>query len=318
MPDYIISNRFTRVLFESISPSEPGAVDYTDKIESGSQFLRRVLIDSENISFGRACSTMYEVTIWSEKRPRVDGLIELRYGDVTQLNSLIFQGYIYSLNWDTNTYYVENEKTYCAYHIVAYDPIYKVSTINVADWWNAFWQSNAVPTIKNLRNSLIQHVGLILHPDFSFGTKTLPNEDIQLLNPESFSSILFIDMLQYLCEFSACIPYCTKDGYLSFWQLKDCDTATLTNYDTTLSIFENATEPIDKVICVDIAGNIVTECGSGNNACTVIDNVILKVVDMTPAQQSSLLENILDAVDDVSYLLCDVSMILSDASIDIG
>lgn len=292
-------NRQTQIEF----PNNPEYGVITTGIASGSLLIDRLLVEN-NIEFGRALSNRFEVDLYNVADISGEKIVVSQIIDDTTVKKL-FTGYVESAKLD-NSGYNRN--------IVAYDIIKLKGKDNVADWWDLFWSDRETATLRELRLNLCEYEGIECSQD------TLLNDDFEVTKDIDISSISFGDMLYYICQLSMVIPDVDENGILQFITLStDFDSAydIAGKYEGENSYFEDyLVNKIDRLQITDMAGNVVTIKGTGNNAYTFDKNFLL--FNRTVEQLNTLATSLFNAIKDIEYTPAQIKMIVSDLDIPIG
>ena len=198
-------NRETRIRL--ISPD--GQTEYVTGnasgigISQGSMNLNEMICDSELV-FGSYCANKFEVELFGLTSDVTGYKIEVK--DVFDENNpvALFTGIVESATRDTIN---ESRK------IVAYDQMYYTRDMNMASWWNTFWENHQYAPLSTVREMLVAAAG------FTYVQVVLPNDNLTISKFTSFTSVKFSDLLRMICEVQCCFPNVRRDGKLEFLQL---------------------------------------------------------------------------------------------------
>lgn len=269
-------------------------------IAEGSMNLEEILCDGE-FTLGALCSDKFEVELFNIDTDLTGKKIVVVCIDAqTKEEQVLFTGYIDSSTKDD---YTPTRK------IIAYDTYYSKKDINVADWWNNYWDSlnSDTSTLKAIRESL----GVT-------STKSLPNDDLLVKNYNYFTSITFSDMLKMICEVQACIPHVSRSGELELVQLSH-NTKELQDYDANTPMYEDYTTITpDGVDIYDSSNNLTTRLNeNAENAYPISGNIFLLSLE-TNDDLLTACSNIFNAINDITYTPATISMIVSDLDLKLG
>lgn len=276
--------------------------DVTKGIASGSLQVEEILCETNPV-FGRACSNRFEAQVYGIGN--VSGQkIYVYQIDEEENEYPIFTGWIDSSKLDDMEYYR---------NIVAYDAIHYYGDTNVAEWWTEFWKDKTYTTLRELRLSLCQYVGI------PSSTESLPNDSFIVNRNVTISMISFIDMLYYICELSGVIPNMNRRGILEYILLGDTDSAIDISgkYQSTASQFEEyTTDRIDQIQFLDANGDVYYTVGQGESAYTLGKNFLL--FDKETAEVKALGEELLNAIGHVSYKPMSLVMFVTALDLQLG
>ena len=304
----IILNRATYIEF----PDNPEIDTTRVRIEQGSLLLEEILCDG-NIVFGETNATRFEATVYN--LVDVSRLKIRAYQTDTAGNNRtnLFEGYVDSCKQDKDGYYRK---------LVAYDALYSIGNANVAGWWIQFWSSRKTATLKALRTSLCDWVGIKYD-----NSVTLYNDDFECSKTATLSSVSFNTMLFWICEIQCTIPHINRDGILQFISLttgvlKDISAT----YERSSSEFEGfITAAIDAVELYDYDNALVATTNTTGaiptkNAYIIKDNSLLfSLVDTkegTPA--TDFVQSYLAQISQIRYTPMRANMIVSDLDLLLG
>ena len=301
----IVLDRATYVEF----PNNPEVNVRNIRIESGSLLLEEILC-TENIVFGETNATRFEATIYN--LTDVSGLKIKVYQTDTSGNNRrnIFEGYVDSCKQDKNGHYRK---------LVAYDAFYSIGNANVAGWWLQFWSSRKTATLKELRESLCDWVGI----SYSMYVSLL-NDDFVCSKSATLSSVSFNTMLFWICEIQCTIPHIDRNGTLQYISLITQPSINISDqYDRGTSEFEGfVTAHIDTVELYDYDNNLIATTNStgavpSKNTYTIKDNALLfSITDKSAALD--FVHTYLVYAGQIVYTPCDINMIVSNLDINVG
>lgn len=281
----------------------PVGITKLDNIVEGSMSLDEVLFDNELV-FGQLCASKFEVKIYNS--PNLSG----KYIQVTQENdgvpSFVFSGWIESCKYD-NT---KDDRT-----IVAYDLGYTYANMNVAEWWESSWEGKETRTLRELRTSLLDYLGIKYDT-----TAVYVNDNFRFPKSVVLQKITFADMLRSICELSVVFPHFSRRGnFMEFIQLDTSVTPINLNskYEGTNSSFEEyRTANIVGVTFYDSENNIKQTVGQSGNNYGVLDTIL--TLDLTASQLTTVGTNMLNAISNLTYAVGDLKLILGTMDYKLG
>lgn len=281
-------------------------------ISSGSMSLEEILCDTE-LEFGAYNSNKFEVQmyglendvsgytieVWDEATP---GVANRKY---------IFKGIIDSATTDNSNVYRQ---------IVAYDKMFYVRDVDVAAWWENYWDRLPEPTTEGapktttmsaLRETLTGYVGL------DVVVTTLPNDTLTITKFTSFTSVKFGTLLKMICEVQCCFPNINRRGYMEYVQLGTTATSLSDKYDTKKCQFEDyTTKLITGINVFSSSDSLVQSYGTEGNCYPISGNIFLLSLDATALQ--SALQVMYNAISSIQYVPAVVPLIISDYEYHLG
>lgn len=304
----IILNRATYIEF----PDNPEIATHNLHIESGSLLLEEILCEG-NIMFGETNATRFEATVYNlTDVARLK--IKVYQTDIDGNNRRnLFEGYVDSCKQDRDGHYRK---------LVAYDALYSIGGANVAGWWYLFWSDKETATLKELRESLCNWVG-ITHDT----SRIIYNDNFVCSKTANLSSVSFNTMLFWICEIQCTIPHIDRDGVLRFISLTDTVyTDISSSYERGSSEFEGyITAPIDTVELYNYDNSLVATTNStgavpSKNIYVLKDNSLLfsLVDDATNRPASDFVQSYLMHIGQIQYRPCTLNMIVSDLDLNVG
>lgn len=288
-----------------IYPSDelfPGARNITN-IVVGSLKLDEILSESP-IQFGQMYATKFEVQVYLEEDLSGKWIQVYQYNG-NGVYTEIFSGKIDSCKLDK----VGTDRT-----IIAYDKAYTFGQINIAQWWNGYWDNRQSATLKQVREAMLTEFGI----DFDT-TKSLINDSLVVTNTASFDGCSLTDMLRMMCELSACFPHIGRGGVLEYITFASNATAKdLTDkYEWMNSDFEDfETDYVTGVQFYDSGNELKWTVGTTTNAYPIQKNIFLYFADT--ATLNTVGTNIYNAIKDIKYTPSSLKMITSDFGIKLG
>lgn len=304
----VVLNRATYIEF----PNNPEINTRHIHIESGSLLLEEILCEG-NIVFGETNATRFEVTVYN--LVDVSGLkVKVYQTDISGNNRRnLFEGYVDSCKQDRAGHYRK---------LVAYDALYSIGNANVAGWWLEFWTGRETATLKELRESLCNWVGIPYDT-----SANLHNDNFICSKTATLSSVSFNTMLFWICEIQCTVPHIDRDGVLKFISLGySYDISIDDVYERNSSEFEGFTTAlIDTVELYDYDNNIIATTNTtgalpSKNIYAIKNNSLLfSLVDTddNPAA-TEFVRSYLTHIGQIRYTPCDINMIVSDLDLSVG
>lgn len=225
----------------------------------------------------------------------------------------LFRGYIDSV---TNSSHEQ-----MTMDITAYDALYKLSDRNVTSWYNSL----SFPiTIKNLRNSFFNHVGITQK------NANLPNDSMTVKKTITSKVVKASDIIQSICQINGRFGRIGRTGLFEYVHL-EVGTAGLYPSETLypdndlypsaehakeavnkahyMGInFENyRVTPIDKVQLIGKDGDIAATAGMGTNIFTVDNNPL--IYDKTQSELNTAASNLYNTIRGLWYTPTDVEAV---------
>jgi hypothetical protein len=304
----IVLNRVTHIEFPDNIEIDIGRI----QIESGSLLLEEILCD-DGIVFGETNATRFEATVYN--LVDVSGLKMRVYQTDIDGNHRrnLFEGYVDSCKQDRDGYYRK---------LVAYDAFYSIGNSNVAGWWFQFWNTRETATLKELRESLCDWVGIRYSTSVTFH-----NDGFVCSKTATLSSVSFNTLLRWICEIQCTIPHIDRDGVLQFISLANYSIIDISDaYERNTSEFEGFnTATIDAVEIYDYDSNLIattdtTGAVSPKNIYTIKDNSLLfgLAAEDAASSASAFAHNYLAQINSISYTPCTINMIVSDLDLALG
>lgn len=304
----IVLNRATYIEFPDNAEIDVSRI----QIESGSLLLEEILCD-RNPVFGEANATRFEATVYNLED--VSGLkIKVYQTDIDGNNRRnLFEGYVDSCKQDRNNFYRK---------LVAYDAIYSLGHANVAGWWLRFWEARETATLKELRESLCDWVGIRYDT-----TANLHNDGFICSKTANLSSVSFSTMLFWIGEIQCAHPHIDREGVLRFISLVNPLVKDVTdNYERGTSEFEGfLTAPFDTVELYDYNNDLVATTNStgavpSKNIYVIKDNSLLfrLMDDGITNSADEFVYNYLAQIRQIRYTPCTLNMIVSDLDLTLG
>lgn len=304
----IVLNRATHIEFPDNAEIDVSRI----QIESGSLLLEEILCD-RNPVFGEANATRFEATVYN--LADVSGLkIKVYQTDIDGSNRRnLFEGYVDSCKQDRNNFYRK---------LVAYDAIYSLGHANVAGWWLRFWEARETATLKELRESLCDWVGIRYDT-----TSNLHNDGFICSKTANLSSVSFSTMLFWIGEIQCAHPHIDREGVLRFISLVNPLVKDVTdNYERGTSEFEGfVTAPFDTVELYDYNNDLVATTNStgampSKNIYVIKDNSLLfrLMDDGITNSADEFVHNYLAQIRQIRYNPCTLNMIVSDLDLVLG
>ena len=302
--------------------------DVTAQISSGTIRLTEMLVDGE-FQFGQLCTDMFECQIYGYDDNAVDlpifvNVLEDASTDYLKVNDR------YLVDHDRNKYVVSDtpsqrlftgkidscKKDYTNTYrdIIAYS--FNRQEEDVTSWWNTFWTpSGTTPvtaTVKTVRQSLMLHMG-ITEID-----KTLPNENLQITaEPLDNTTVTFQYVIRCLCEIQQCFPHINRDGVMEYVTLGTTAKNLNNLYEQSNSEWED--NPVNKITGVAVystSDTFIQGTGTYDNAYLISGNIFL--LNMSATALNNFLVAYFDAIKNIAFTPCKLSLIVSDLSYRLG
>lgn len=299
-------------------PNYTSTVSLDKHIASGTMKLKEVLVDKD-LTFGDLYANSFECTIFdvkSTKTELVNKSIEINCETIENGQILrterLFTGIIDSAEQD---YYNNYQK------IVAYDAVYSVRDKNIAEDWNAYWDTHDEASIQELRYWACSVVGI----PYTVSQDLLPNDDTIIYKNEvqKYTSLTFGTLFKMLCELTGTLPNISRAGEMEWVELST-DTSTMLdlsgNERGSNSSYEYyTTKPIDGIAIYassDSLSQIYPENGNPSNAYVISGNAFL--LNKNADDLDIICENLYTQISGISYVPCKVKLIYSDFDIPLG
>lgn len=290
-----------------------------DTIISGTLNLSEMISDGA-LQFGVPYANKFEVELY-DSADLTNKDIKV-FQKIDGIDTQIFTGRI-------NSYKGDREGTYRK--LIAYDAFYELSKKNIAEWWNAFWETRydsqdntyTKATLKQIRTSLLQYVGL----EEADPNQVLPNETVSVGRTVAISQMSFPDMCKHIFELSGCFPNINREGKLEYIFLGTNTTDITDEYETDSSEFgDYSTQKITGVRILDSTGAVLITSGTDDNAYNITGNIFLMDFyddygESTMSQMgklSNIGSTLLNTIKNITYTPSDVNMIVSLMSCKLG
>lgn len=304
MPDISID----RTTYIKIGNSDP----LTTGIAEGTMLIDRVLF-AQDFLFGQFASSMFEIQIYGIAN--VAGQKIEVYQLENNVRTDLFVGQVESSKLDNAGYYRD---------IIAFDKFYFIAKKNVADWFNGLWTNITEISVLDAYKSLLAHFDI----DYDPNTVTAANFSGTLHKDSvvSFEKISFKDTVKYLLEPLGLIPYINESGKGAVFSPSMTNAVDLSGkYDVNQSVFEEYTvKPMQWVGIQNIDSAILQQTEiTGNTSDIRYDlsynpiRLDLYVEDGETAR-TAVLTNFTNKANFTEYKPCEVFMIVSDMSIELG
>lgn len=272
-------------------------------IVSGTLSLEEIIAEN-NIIFGQCISNKFECELFNISE---DLSGKTLYVIAKENNATIplFKGTIDESKTDAFSY----EKK-----LVAYDEFYYKRNTNVADWWNTFWSTRQFAQLKDIRNGLVDYVGLPYNE-----STVLPNDSRIIKKGQEFTTITFTDLLKMICELQGCFPNIDRIGFLEYIELGSNETIqSLTNrYEQNSAVFETyTTERITGIQVYSDESSLTQTIGNDSNPYSIGGNIFL--LNMTSSEITDCCNDLLNAIQYISYNPSTIPMIVSDFDVFVG
>ena len=258
---------------------------------------------AENVpQFGQMFATKFECKVYFEED--LSGKFIRVYQQNDGVYSDVFAGKIDSCKLDK----VGTDRT-----LVAYDLAYEKGQQNIADWWTTFWVNRETATLKQVRESMLDSVGL------AYEDVTLPNDSLQVTKTVDITSCTMTAMLKMICELNYCFPHLDRDGYLTFIMLNtEATPIDLSNkYEWMNSTFEEyVTSEITGVQFFDSGNELKYTVGDTTNAYPIRKNIFL--YEKSTEVLQSIGSELLNYLQDFNFTPAKLKMIIGDFDLQLG
>lgn len=225
--------------------------------------------------------------------------------DIVDTEKALFTGYIDTSTMDT----IKTDRT-----LIAYDKSYIFRDIDIATWWNTYWEAheNDNITIATFRNSLLNAFNIQYEP------KVLINDDAIITNwLINVTTLKLGTILSQLCEVQCCCPNVNADEILEFVTLGSTTHDLTSNLEGLNSIWKDfTTELVTGVAVYDTSKNLAQLVGTDSNVYNLAGNVF--VLSMNTQQINSVGANILNAINTIQYTPCSLNLVTSDVEHNLG
>lgn len=297
-------NRQTIISF----PDNPELSDITTGIADGSLVVDEILF-TDRFTIGTCNSNRFEVELYNF--PTIGNIKIYAYQIVDEVEGEepvekpLFTGYVDSCV--TNRGRFEDSK-----QIVAYDALYTKATMDVSAWWEEVFDTSTQVTVKELRESLCEYVGI------DYEEVTLPNDDVLITQTQQLNTISFQSMLTYIMQINAANAKIDRSGVLNFFVIADHEPIAIdTTYAQNTTEFDTYTVPaFEAVRIVNSTEGVVAYVGADYNCFQIQDNLLL--LDKNQSQLESIAQNILTVIGEITYNPAQIDMIYSNLDIEVG
>ena len=275
---------------------------YTTGISSGSLYLERIIVDSE-LDLGLPIANRFEVQMYGISDVSGQTIQVYQTDDEGENQIDLFYGKIDSAKLDANGYYRD---------IVAYDAFYYKREVDVHVWWENFWEFTISSTLKELRRSLLEYIGI----EEADEEVELPNDEVIITKDAELSVISFGDMLHLICQAQAVFPNIDAYGKIEYIiPTSDITELDNTNYRISESTFEEYTTP--EYECVKVyMGETLKYVSDVGIPYVLKDNIL--IMNLKPEVLKPLCDNIIVTLSNISFNPCDLTMIQTDNTIQLG
>lgn len=275
-------------------------ITLTEGIMDASLSVSEILL-SKHIAFGELNINKFEVDLHTDRD--VIGKKIYVYQNIGTSVVPIFTGYVQSSKLDDFGEYR---------HLIAYDLFYTKGVLDVADWWDTYWESNEVSTLGALLRSLLSTFSI------PYVDKVLLNDSMSITKTQEIASMKLSDMLKLICEANVCNPNIDRQGVLEFVTVYNAtEKSVVDNYEWNNSDFEDYTlAQIGLVQIWNRDGHIGVSVGSGTNCLAIKNNFFF--YDKETSELSTLATAIYNAVHGITYTPASIKLILQDPTIKVG
>ena len=236
----------------------------------------------------------------------VDDETYLVYREMADVSQVMFDGYIISSTKDRQG----SDRT-----ILAYDSLYTLRDINVADFWNEYWEDNETSTLEDFRNALLTYVNLSpVSDDFI-------NDDLVVQNHFDYdlTQLRFQDLMKMICELQNTCPHLNPNTRnLDFISLR-----TVALHDIRQKVegqnssWEDfTTEQITGVGVYITGGELAQIVGESDNVYNLVGNVFLNGASAEMITEACT--NILAELSTIQFVPGSFKLILSEPDWNLG
>lgn len=305
MPDIVVD----RTTYIKIGNAEP----ITTGIAEGSMLIDRVLF-VDDFRFGQFTSSRFEIQVYGLSNVAKQKIEVYQMSNDTRTD--LFAGEIESSKLDNAGYYRD---------IIAYDMFYFIARKDVSSWFNSLWTNNVTQiSVLDAFKSLLTYFNL------SYDTNTVKAANFTgTLYKDSvveFEKISFKDMVKYMLEPLALIPYVDASGKVAVYSPSMASSVNLASkYDKNASVFEEyEVQPMQWVGIVDIDSAVIQQAEISGNTSDIRYDLPYNPLrlDLYSEEGSSaktaVLNDFITKADFEIYTPCEVGMIVSDTSINLG
>ena len=335
-------NRFLHIQIYNTAGTEveyDNAVDDFWGIDTGTALLSRIIMPDE-IKFGELYANSFQVKLFglaeniNLKQRKIVVSVDYEYeerhrlvnddGDyivdsdsnyivtaptISETTEILFTGYINSSDTDI----IKTDRV-----IVAYDALYTLRNLDVADFWNSFWTNVTSPKLFELRDAIsawaLQSGSAYIAP-----SSDTPNDNLTLINPfgDEVTSLMFGTVLKMLCQLQNTCPNIRGDGKLEFIKLGTNTVSTSNNLEGLNSKWKDfTTEYITGIGVYDTSENLVQLVGTDTNVYKVVGNIFL--LNKTATEITSICTAMLSNMNTIRYTPCELNLVVSDFSHKLG
>ena len=276
--------------------------------------LKEAIETSGNLSFQGCIAASFKIECFN----LVDDTLEGQWieCDITADNTQtipLFRGYISEVTNKTHEEFTTQ--------IRAYDALYTINNKDVTSWYNSL----SFPiTVRNLRDSFFNHVGVTQKPDY------LPNDGIAVQKTIEDKVIMGATIIKAICQINGRYGRIGRNGQFEYVHLVEGTEALypredLYPDDELYPADENALDyvlkahyknitfenyrvaVINKVQIIDKEGQIASTYGSGDNAFTLKDNPL--VWGLSSANLSAVAINLYNTIQGLWYTPAQVECV---------
>ena len=293
---------FPDITPSSSASSQGGVVD-------GSMFLDEVLF-TDRYTIGECNANRFECDIYDyEKIPKGTKIYVYQIVDEVEgeqpVEEPIFTGYVDECVTDRGRF--QDSK-----HLTAFDVLQYLGEKNVAKWWAKQFDEAVQVTVKHLRDSLFEYMGI------SCDSVTLPNDDLYITHTQKLNKISFSAVLNYIMLTNARNAKTDRSGVVHFINVLDDEPIEIDDiYAQNTSEFDEYVVPAYAgVRIVNTAKNLVVSAGEDYNILEIVDNLLL--LKLSKSKLATVAQNILNVVKNITYRPAQLDMIYSQLGIKVG
>lgn len=201
--------------------------------------------------------------------------------------------------------------------IVAYDDMYRLSQMDVSDWYNSLWTSRESMTLREFCDNLGHRTG--------YYTELLRGLwDVEIRKAMTASHVTATDILKALGKLQGCFYGFDRgdgDGQdLCCRFVGDATSSCEREYETgdvmSLAYEDYMVRPITKVVVRDTANSTEKSYGDGNNVYYIENNILLNEEIIAQAGET-IARNVWNVLESTTYVPVDATVV-GDPCVEVG
>lgn len=194
--------------------------------------------------------------------------------------------------------------------ISAFDAMEKVINSDVAQWYNSLYDTYSYVTIKQMRELLLDHLGIAYEPFNGV------NDGVALFKTITTTTISAKTILEALCELNACFGVITRDNKFKCKMLTPTSVKTYLRYKQGQVNYQDAlANVITQVSIINDLNKASATIGVAGNTYTINDNPLL--VGKGEQGLQDVATHLMSAMAGTAYRPFSVST-YGDACIEVG